>query len=479
MRSSPLWTAAAILLLTVAFVSPTVIPPGRSPSMTSSSFPPPGTGLPGRLPDDHIQHVITVVMENHDYDSFFGTYCLTQGPYCSSTGNGIPAGTCVPKSPTDPSLGCFVPFNFTIHQFLVPDMQHDWVSGPIAYDHGAMDGFYQAEATNLTFGHYNQTTEPIYWDMAEEYASSDNFWAANLSYSLPNHWDLIAGQSPAISYNSYIKTPTDRYTYRAESNATTTIQDRLNGSSVSWDYFDYSLLPENLSFQNLGFGTAYDYWNPMAARAESYSSAFDSHFLDRTDLVSDILNGTLPNISWAIPSPQDSDHPGYNGSAGEAWVSSLVDTVEASQYWNSTVIFVTWDDYGGFYDHVAPPRLLGGAQLSFRAPVLVISPYAKENYISHVPLDFYSLLRFVEWQFGLGCVTALDCLAPLPLDFFDFNQTPRLPILFGDAWNTTPYPIPLQTTDALNLGCTSCLRIDPGLWGTPYVPPGETISDWS
>ncbi len=341
-----------------------------------------------------------------------------------------------------------------------------------------MDGFYGAEGTNLTFGHYNQSTIPIYWDMAEEYASSDNFWAANLSYSLPNHWYLLAGQTPPISYDSYIKTVADRTTYRNQSNATTSIQDELNRTNVSWDYYDYPLLPENQSFATIGFGTAYDYWNPLAGRAESYSAPFDSHFVDRSQLVSDVNNRDLPNISWVIPTPQNSDHPGYNNSDGESWVSSLVDTLEASSYWNSTVIFVTWDDYGGFYDHVPPPKVLNDV-LSFRAPILVISPYAKENYISHTQLDFFSLLRFIEWQFGIRCVTVLDCLAPLPLDFFNFNQAPRTPILFGTSWASTPYPMPLQKAGAMDMSCRSCLAIDPGAWGPSALPPGDPITDWS
>jgi phospholipase C len=478
MRLNPFWTATAILVISVAFVTPTVIPTEVS-EQPSSSFPALGTGLPGILPNDHIKHVITIVMENHDYDSYFGTYCQVQGPYCSSTGNGIPSGVCIPKIPTDPSFGCIKPFNLTARQFLLPDMQHDWISGPKAENGGAMNGFYEAEGTNLSFGHYNASTVPIYWDMAEEYATSDNFWAANLSYSLPNHWYLLSGQAPPISYDSYIKSVSDQRTYRSQANNTSTIQDLLYKANVSWNYYDFSLLPAAQSFATTGFGTAFDYWNPLASRAESYTSTFDSHFVNRTQFLGDVQNSTLPSVSWVIPSAEDSDHPGYNNSAGEAWVSQLVNTVESSPYWNSTVIFLTWDDYGGWYDNVAPPKILSDV-LSFRAPIIVISPYAKENYISHVQLDFFSLLRFVEWQFGLGCLTALDCLAPLPLDFFNFNQAPRAPILFGATWNSTRYPIPLQQTEAMNMACTSCRAVNLSAWAqSPANPANTTITDWS
>jgi phospholipase C len=472
------WTYAAVLTLAVGFAAPAVLPPSEGPSVPSI-FPSPGTGLPGHLPNDHIQHVIVVMMENHDYDSYFGTYCLVLGTYCSDTGNGIPAGTCVPYIPSAPNLGCVKPFNLTAAQFLVPDMDHSAEAGLIDRNAGVMNGFYPGEKTNISFGHYNQTTIPIYWDMAEEYASSDNFWAANLSYSLPNHWYLISATTPAIAYSSYVGYAGSNSPYLSESNSTSTIEDLLLHSTTSWKYYDTALLPYSQAINENGWGTAYDYWNPMAARAESYNSSFDDHFVPRSDFISDIQNNTLPNVSWVIPNVSASDHPGSNNSLGEAWVSQLVNAVESSNYWNSTAIFVSWDDFGGWYDHVAPPTILGDL-LSFRAPILVISPYAKENYISHTQLSFMSLLHFIEWQFGLGCLRALDCLAPLPLDFFDFNQVPRDPILFQTSWTTAKYPMTLQSGSPLNFGCSSCRAISWSDWQTGNEnTPNPLILDYS
>jgi phospholipase C len=471
-------SAAAIPLLTIALLVPTILP---NPSPPVPAF----TDL-DQLPalqvfgpsSTHIKHVITIVMENRVYDNYFANYCRQTGPYCSDTGNGIPNGTCEPYNPANLSAGCVVPFNLTAKQFITPDIEHDEKSGTMAYANGSMNDFYNAEGrTTTTFGHYNATTLPIYWDIAEEYATSDHFFAANLSYSLPNHWYLLAGQAPPIAEISYIKNTTDRSTYLNESNATASIQDVLNRTNVSWKYYDFPLGSYVNETRVSGWGTAYDYWNPLAARAESYQPQFASHFVSRDDLLTDLSNHTLPSISWVIPAANESDHPGYNVTTGEEWVAELLNAVESSSYWRSTAVFVIWDDYGGWFDHVAPPRSYADL-LSFRSPILVVSPYARENYISHESLDFFSLLRFIEWQFGLGCVTALDCTATLPFDFFNFDQAPRGPWLFPTLWTAASYPMPLQRVETVSPPCANCLRIDTSLWGpgAPYVP-NATLGD--
>ena len=476
-RSS--WVPFGIAVLTFLLASPAGISVSKLPPPTLAGDG--GTSHyrlawgPGQT---HLDHVITVVMENRVYDNYFGEYCRTVGPYCSSTGNGIPAGTCIPRNPSNQSLGCVVPFNLTTSQFVTSDMPHTWTSGLAAWDHGAMDGFYVAEGTDgQPLGHYNASTLPIYWDMAEQYAISDNLFAANLSYSLPNHWYLVAGQAPNITQSSLLQSDADRALYLNQSNQTRTIQDVLNHSSVSWMYYDFAL-PTWAKATQTG-GSAYDFWNPMGARAESYSSEYAAHFAPRSQFLDDVANGTLPQISWVVPFATQSDHPGWNVTAGESWVAQLVNAVEASPEWNSTAIFVVWDDYGGWYDHVAPPWYMAKL-LSFRSPAIVISPYAKENYISHQFLTFFSLLRFVEWQFKLGCMTPLDCAATLPFDFFDFNQTARPPMYFPTDWTQATYPMRLQTAeytlpdDRSVPNCLACVTISPANWVDGAPPPRST-----
>ncbi|HEY6238556.1 MAG TPA: alkaline phosphatase family protein [Thermoplasmata archaeon] len=462
------WTAARIGVVSLLFLVPIALPSSLAPT-PSSTVDQPHTHLflAWGPQSTHLQHVVTVVMENHDYDNFFGTYCLVGGPYCSSTGNGLAPGLCVPNDPVNPYAGCTQPFNFTAAQMnITPDLYHDWASGGLAWNHGAMNGFYKAEGRGSTpFGHYNGSTVPIYWDMAEQYAIGDNMFAANLSYSLPNHWYLIAGQSPNITQHSKLHNSSDQSIYLSQARNTSTVQDLLNGTPVSWKYYDSALAPWPYAITTVhytGPSSAYDYWNPMASRNESYSPAFASHFVPRSDFLTDAANGSLPNISWVIPAQNVSDHPGYNETFGQSWVAQLVNAVESSPDWSSTAIFVVWDDYGGWYDHVPPPRVLTKL-LSFRSPFLVISPFAKENYIGHAYIDFFSLLHFVEWQFHLGCDTALDCGASLPLSFFNFNQTARPPIFFPTVWTNATYPMTLQPISQPIL-CDSCHRIVPWMW---------------
>lgn len=463
-------TTAVILLVAAAMITPIVLPAPVAAPSTHSLVP---ISVWGPR-DTHLQHIITVVLENHVYDNLFGGYCRSLGAYCSSVGNGPPVGSCIPIDPLNLSAGCVPPYYFNVTQFTTPDMQHDWISAPAAYDGGTNLGFYAAEhAGSYPFGEYDATTIPIYWQMAEEYALGDNFFAANLSYSLPNHWDLLAGQTPPIAQDSYVKYPSDRVTYLNQANATPTIQDLVtNATNVSWKYYDFSLLPYAKAIQAPGWNTAYDYWNPLAGRAESYTTANASHFVDRGTFLTDLQNGSLPNLSWVIPAANASNHPGYNLSIGESWVAQLVDAVENSSYWSSTAIFVLWDDYGGWYDHVVPP-IDQSDGLSFRVPILVISPYTKENYISHEFLDFFSILHFEEWMFGLGCLTRYDCSAPLPFDFFEFNGTARPSMMFATQWNQTSYPIPLQAPGAGPTLCPRCGQVDWPTWNGANLPAGD------
>ncbi|HEY6237777.1 MAG TPA: alkaline phosphatase family protein, partial [Thermoplasmata archaeon] len=329
MLRSP-WTPIGLAVLTFLLASPAGVTISKLPSPLWAGAP--GSShfqiawAPGST---HLNHIITVVMENRVYDNYFGEYCPTLGPYCSSTGNGIPGDACIPKLPSDPSLGCVAPFNLTTAQFATSDMPHTWASGLTAWDHGAMDGFYQAEGTDgQPLGHYNGSTLPIYWDLAEQYAISDNLFAANLSYSLPNHWYLLAGQAPNVTQTSLLETPEERALYLNQSNATATVQDLLNRTSVSWKYYDYGLPTWTTATQS--GGSAFDFWNPMGARSESYTPSYVSHFAPRTEFLSDAANGTLPQISWVIPGASVSDHPGWNVTAGESWVAQLVNAVEGS-----------------------------------------------------------------------------------------------------------------------------------------------------
>ncbi|HYA57250.1 MAG TPA: alkaline phosphatase family protein [Thermoplasmata archaeon] len=412
---------------------------------------------------DHIDHIIFVVMENHAYDSYFGTYCQVKSKACPSVANGIPSGTCVPEFPNEKGKPCIRPWNFTAQNWSlggVP-MLHNYNSSIKAWNNGLMNGFYHAEnSQNIPFGHYNGTTAPTYWDIAEEYTLEDNFFSSIFSYSLPNHWHIVAGQAPAIIIQNFTAEPSGspwppdvfiphEHTYLNESNKTTAVEDLLVRTNVSWNYYDqplaknYQRAIEVTLIDNgtkvASDGSAYNYFDPLAAKAESYTKAFVSHFVSNTQFYSDARNGTLPSISWVIPPGQFSDHPPDNSTLAQNYVASLVDALESSPDWNSSIMYITWDDYGGFYDHVDPPVMFG-EQLGFRVPLLVVSPYSVKGSVPNATGYFESILRGMEWRFGLGCITALDCNAPLPLWGLNFSSGPRAPILFPTDFNDSLYP---------------------------------------
>jgi phospholipase C len=463
--------AASVLLATIGPL--VLLPRPEEVAPSPASFP--------------IRHVVIVMMENHAYDNYFGTYCTEIGPYCPMVANGIPLGTCVPYFPAEPSAGCIRPYPFSLANLSTADLAHEWNSTHASINGGAMNGFYSAEGrSRLTFGYYSGATIPLYWDLAQEYSLGDHFYSSALSYSLPNHWYLLAGQAPPNGVNqTALKTVKDRHAYLDQANVTATVQDLLNRTpGVTWKYYDWGLESYSAAISSGPgggrTGSAYDYWNPMAARYESYEQWYVTHFVPRSDFFNDSINGTLPDIAWVIPANTFSDHPPANLTAGESFVASVVDAVESSPEWNSTAIFLAWDDYGGFYDHVAPPSLdpLG---LSIRVPLIVISPYTPAGLVVHDLGYFESLLRFVEWRFDLGCLTPRDCNAPLPLGYFDLEIAPRAPMLFSTNATNATYPYSFHGDRAeweplSGLGLLRCSSycIDPNRWNSG--PPSANLS---
>ncbi|MCI4367608.1 MAG: hypothetical protein L3K08_07645, partial [Thermoplasmata archaeon] len=279
------------------------------------------------------------------------------------------------------------------------DIIHDYNSTIAAYDNGSMDGFYLAENRGLDpFGYYNGSTNPIYWDMAEEYGLSDHFFSAYPSYSLPNHWYLVAGQAPAAIHWQKIGPHLPPYihanltAYLKEANQTPSLEALLVNHSTTWKYYDAPLFPTyqkavKAVITPFGNAGAYAYWDPLAAQEASYTAANRTHFVNNTRFFANAAAGRLPQVSIVIPHANESDHPLYSHDLAQEWAASVVDAVEGSPDWNSTAIFLTWDEYGGFYDHAAPPTR-NGQMLGFRVPLLVISPYTPVGVIGSGLGDF-------------------------------------------------------------------------------------------
>jgi phospholipase C len=195
-----------------------------------------------------------------------------------------------------------------------------------------------------------------------------------------------------------------------------TVADSLEAAHISWRYY----AP--------GRGQGGYIWNALDAikhirQTELWTTrvARDSQFAD------DARNGRLPAVSWLVTG-RGSEHPPASVCVGENWTVQQLNAIMAGRDWNSTAVFITWDDFGGFYDHVPPPTV-DSFGFGPRVPLLIISPYAQHGYISHTLYEFSSLLKFVESRYGLAPLTARDRVANDMLDSFDFNQTPQPPRL--------------------------------------------------
>lgn len=380
-----------------------------------------------------IQHIIVVMQENRTFDNYFWTYPGQVG---------YNATLCVPLDPSQPALGCMKP-HLTTNPVLTSDIPHDWNSSRASYNNGSMNGFLTAASGNPeVMDYYDNSTLPYLWDYASHYVLADQFFSSVKSASQPNHWYMIAGTSPMVSlfqgemqeqqacYNSAAeKLIMATCTYISQAQAIQTMADELTAHGISWKYYDTPVLPNDTLASGIANGKAFDVWNPLDAKNSTYTDPVNTeNVVAREQLFGDIANGSLPQVSWVIPSPEISDHPPENITLGMWWITDVVDSVMNSQYWKSTAIIVLWDDYGGFFDTVVPPTV-DGYGLSFRVPALIISPYAKPGFLDHTVYDFESTLRFVEWRFNLQALTARDADANNLLNAFDFNQQPSTPLV--------------------------------------------------
>jgi phospholipase C len=201
----------------------------------------------------------------------------------------------------------------------------------------------------------------------------------------------------------------------------TSIADLLDAANVSWRYYVDTFV--NGPYQDFsGF-----VWNGFdALRKVRYGPDWKTNIsVPNTNVFSDVRAGTLPAVSWVIPTLADSDHPVSGCNGGPRWVTKVVNAIGTSPYWKSTAIVLLWDDWGGWYDPVPPPQV-NYTSLGFRVPMIVISPYSRPHYVSQSQYDFGSLLKFVEQTFDLGSLGTTDRTARSMEDVFDFTQTPNV-----------------------------------------------------
>jgi phospholipase C len=345
---------------------------------------------------------------------------------------------------------------FQIPAESIQDMNHSWTAAHIDWNNGLMNGFTVGEKNNATMGYYNGEDIPYYWDYAKNFVLDDNFFSSLMGPSFPNHLYIVSGSSG----NGALSNP-NHYPWIVNGsvidNAPATIPDYYIKNAtldLSWATLAQELSQNQISWKwytGAKNATALTYWDVLPAFGyfQKHPQVLKDNVVGTQNFINSLNNGTLPSVSWIIPgsawSPPGypfsdwkhigacatSEHPPARSDCGMDYVSYLVNHVMNSSYWQSTAIVITWDDYGGFYDHVAPP-IVDGLGEGFRVPTLIISPYAKHGYIDHTPYEFGSLLSFVESNFHLQKLGARDSIGIGRNDMmnsFDFNQAPQPPLI--------------------------------------------------
>ncbi len=423
-----------------------------------------------------IKHIVMIMQENRSFDSYFGTYPGVDGIPMS---NGVPT-VCLPDPATS---ACVKPYHDSndINQ----GGPHAATNVTADINGGKMDGFIGqvraakaiACATPTTsdascntpdqptdvMGYHDQGEVANYWTYAQQFVLQDRMFEPSVGWSLPQHLFMVSGWSALCSTKNdpmscksaqhAADRPPDAVGAQPQraDYAWTDLTYLLHNAGVSWAYYvaegtqpdcyDDAMV---CTPQPQGVGTP-GIWNPLPwfdtvkQDGELGNIQTVPHFYDAAN------NGTLPAVSWVVPNNQWSEHPPSLVSAGQAYVTGLINAIMQGPDWNSTAIFLSWDDAGGFYDHVVPPKVdVNGYGL--RVPGMVISPYAKQGYIDHQTLSFDAYLKFIEDVFLSGqrldpktdgradsrptVREAVAQLGDLSKDF-DFTQQPREPVILS------------------------------------------------
>ncbi|HMD02516.1 MAG TPA: alkaline phosphatase family protein [Candidatus Baltobacteraceae bacterium] len=403
--------------------------PGPRPQPSSSAATPtPGaTATPSPTPVPglgSIKYVVIIFQENRTPDNLF------QGvPGADIASSGLnTSGQTIALQP--------IPLANTY------DLDHSHTGFLHMYDNGKMDGANTVGVScgtscpyvNPQYGYVPSTDNAPYVRMATQYTFGDRMFQTNQGPSYPAHQFIFAGTS-APNAGSGLLVSENTATGKqpgclASEQAPVTVIDPAGSESMQvTSCFEHATLSDLLDAKGLSWRyytpTSLGIWVAPNSIAHIQSGADWANVVSpETTILSDVANGTLPRVSWVIPTAAESDHAKSNDGTGPSWVASVVNAIGQSSYWNNTAIFVIWDDWGGWYDHVKP-QIFGSYELGFRVPLIVISPYAKAGYVSHVQHEFGSVLKFTEEVYNIGSLGYTDARADDLSDCFNFLQTPR------------------------------------------------------
>jgi phospholipase C len=423
-----------------------------------------------------IQHVVIMMQENRSFNNIFagfpGAMTALTGP-CEKT-RWCKTGTAALKPVT---------LETTNRLGLGTDIDHSHNGFKIECNLNASgncqnDGFDKIRfgesgtgelAKLYAYAYVKRSETKAYWDFAKQYALADHMFFTQTAASFIAHQIILSGTVALNSHESLTDQPNDM-PWGCDAYPGTqadvllsdgteiqaphkglpfpcftqygTMADLLDPAHVTWKYYVDPFKGKGADFSG-GVWNGYDaiakvrcktFTPPMACRGFAPDWANISY--PNTSVFNDVKGGTLPAVSWVIPSLADSDHPASGCSGGPRWVSSVVNAIGQSKYWDSTAIVLIWDDWGGWYDPVPPPQT-NYTSLGFRVGMVVISPWARPNTVVHTQYEFGSILKFIEQNFGLGSLHTTDETSTSIGDIFNFSQKPT---------KFVPEPLPGKAT---------------------------------
>lgn len=399
------------------------------------AFSPPAQGLSGAvLPpatSSKIRHVVIIIQENRSVDDLF---------------NGLPGADTVRSGKN--SYGQTVRLR-AVRLTAPYDIGHEHAAYLIEDANGKLNGFNKANSQChrgkhciprqvRAYGYVPQSEIEPYWNLATQYAFADRMFQSNEGPSFPAHQYLFSGTS-TVSQGSTLRAasnafrPFGGFTGGCDSptgSLVWLIDDLGNENQATYPCFDRPTLSDLVQSHSLTWRYYVAHvkpglWNaPDAISHIRNGSGYTSHVVEPPAAIySDISQNRLANVVWVTPTAAASDHAGQTDGTGPSWVASVVNAIGNSSYWSDTVIFVTWDDWGGWFDHVRPPHY-NAYELGFRVPLIAVSPYAKPGYVSHRRHEFGSILKFVERNFALGSLHTTDQRSDDLSDMFNFSQAP-------------------------------------------------------
>jgi len=366
----------------------------RPPGLLPNPSLPAGT----KNPDMPLEHVVVIMQENHSFDQYFGK--LNQEKFYGSQVDGL--------KDEFYNIGLFNKKYFVNQSktLCLKDPKHQWKDEHSAWNEGKNDGFARGPGfgrdSNFVMAYFDDSDLPYYYSLANQFAISDRYFSSGLVSTMPNRYFLYAG-------TAFGKTNNSGGDFKQK-----TIFEVLNQFKITWKYYT----------DDKGYLYLFQpFYNKNKAMMKTI-----------VDYENDLKNNNLPQIVFLdAPWDTEDEHPHANIQLGQLWTAKRIQSLMESTYWAASALFLTYDENGGFFDHVPPPtaclpdNIKTGKsdqydRYGFRVPFVVVSPFAKRHYVSHEVSDHTSILKFIETLFNLPALTRRDANAHDLMDFFDFSN---------------------------------------------------------